>query len=316
MKHLFTLALILTTFSYSFSQGWGEEFLQEAIDFETPSNSLILDSSEGNIWQIGQPQKTIFNSARSLPNAIVTDTLHPYPVNNHSWFDIILSQETMGIYYPWNLFIDFYYKLDSDPGKDGGFISVSYDYGATWTNVLNDTIYDEVLLGGINYLDLYNEQDTLFNGEYGISGSVSEWAYSYSYWHELRVKGIQEMPDSILVRFNFISDDVNTNREGWMIDDLRLFAVDLADDVKKTDHLIVRAFPNPSTDYITVELDKQYADVKLELTTLNGRILQEYMYSNTQKIQLQRRGIPTGVYMLNIITNDELRHGVKVFFKN
>ncbi|MDA3953800.1 MAG: transposase [Bacteroidales bacterium] len=43
---------------------------------------MYFDSSEPPIWQIGTPNKTFFDSAYSSPNAIITDTVNYYPINN------------------------------------------------------------------------------------------------------------------------------------------------------------------------------------------------------------------------------------------
>ena len=49
--------------------------LSENIYFETTDSLLKIDTNLiGNIWQIGTPSKTFFDSAYSVPNAIVTDT--------------------------------------------------------------------------------------------------------------------------------------------------------------------------------------------------------------------------------------------------
>jgi hypothetical protein len=41
-------------------------------------------SNQDNIWQVGQPNKIIFNTAYSEPNAIITDTSNHYPTNDTS----------------------------------------------------------------------------------------------------------------------------------------------------------------------------------------------------------------------------------------
>jgi len=59
----------------------------DSCNFETPCTLVVMDSASG-IWQIGPPQKAIFDSAYSLPNALVTDTLNTYPVNQECYFDV------------------------------------------------------------------------------------------------------------------------------------------------------------------------------------------------------------------------------------
>ena len=60
------------------------------ISINVPDSTIFkIDTSvAGNIWQIGKPHKTIFDSAYSRPDAIVTDTIHDYPANNLSTFAI------------------------------------------------------------------------------------------------------------------------------------------------------------------------------------------------------------------------------------
>jgi len=71
----------------------------ENINFDNTNNikSVFIDSVNfrHNVWQIGKPQKSIFKSAYSIPNAIVTDTINPYPINDTSSFII-----THIVYYP------------------------------------------------------------------------------------------------------------------------------------------------------------------------------------------------------------------------
>ena len=45
------------------------------------NHAIIIDTVNfrQNIWQVGKPNKSVFTSAMSAPNVIVTDTLNPYP---------------------------------------------------------------------------------------------------------------------------------------------------------------------------------------------------------------------------------------------
>ena len=101
------------------------------ITFEEPSPYIHINPSAQNIWQIGAPQKIFFNSAYSVPNTIVTDTINFYPVNNQSSFDLYVGAFNMGGMWGWNypldIFIDFRHKYDTDTLIDGGYITVSWD---------------------------------------------------------------------------------------------------------------------------------------------------------------------------------------------
>ena len=52
------------------------------------NNSIIIkvDTATENIWQIGEPQKVIFDAPSTTPNSIVTDTINNSPINNVSSF--------------------------------------------------------------------------------------------------------------------------------------------------------------------------------------------------------------------------------------
>src|SRR5680860_1850189 len=61
------------------------------LNFEDPqmnNERVYIDTAGGNSWSIGAPDKTVFTSAYSPSNVIVTDTLDPYPMNDTSSFII------------------------------------------------------------------------------------------------------------------------------------------------------------------------------------------------------------------------------------
>ena len=134
---------------------------------------------------------------------------------------------------------------------DGGYISVSYDYGETWYNIINDESWNYEIYpnswDGAN-INLYNEDDVLYNGENGFSGNSEDWITTEFGWYYMPVNppGFTTMlEDTTIIRFNFISDSVETNKEGWMIDHIRLISYLLmgsVDDYQKVDFSIS---PNP-----------------------------------------------------------------------
>src|SRR5271156_3984683 len=88
----------------------------------------------GNQWQIGRPQKTVFNAAHSLPNALVTDTVNTCLPNDTS---IVIFKVPMHLWLGIGG-VSFFYKLNIDSG-DIAAVDWSADTGATWSNVLADT---------------------------------------------------------------------------------------------------------------------------------------------------------------------------------
>ena len=98
-------------------------------------NSILIEmdtTNPNNIWQIGPPQKVIFNSASTAPNVIVTDTINSYPNSDTSRFITHTQSDfaVMGIMaFQWSQ------KLDYDTtGYDGGLVEYSIDGGTSWEN--------------------------------------------------------------------------------------------------------------------------------------------------------------------------------------
>ena len=92
------------------------------INFENQTPYLINDST--SIWQVGEPNKTIFNEAYFSLNAIITDTVNTYPSNDSSSFIIAFTP-----IYCTAPVISFYHKYDTDSAKDGCYIEYSIDHG-------------------------------------------------------------------------------------------------------------------------------------------------------------------------------------------
>jgi len=78
MKNIFSLSVFFTQYFD------GADTLSTSIQIE-------FDTTGTNIWQVGPPQKTIFSSAATAPNVLVTDTVNFYPTNNSSSFQFTLN---------------------------------------------------------------------------------------------------------------------------------------------------------------------------------------------------------------------------------
>lgn len=172
-------------------------------DTQTNNERIIIDTTGGNSWQIGSPGKSNFTAAQSAPNVIVTDTLNPYPSNDTSSFIIKhaadLGWQTM---YP-GISIEGWYSVDSDSLNDFGFIEFSHDYGSTWYNLDSAGNYG-CCFAGADILPTF-------------TGSSNGWQYfKYCICTPVTVNN----GDTIYYRFTFISDSVNTNKDGLMFDDL------------------------------------------------------------------------------------------------
>lgn len=252
---------------------------------------VTIDSGSTNIWQIGLPQKMIFDSAATYPNAIVTDTVNYYPVNNTSSFQYTIDPSTnWGI-----LAIQWKQKLDTDYGFDGGVVEFSVDSGNTWENAFNNPyVYNFYGYDTSNV-------DTIQNGTMVFTGTDSTWkniwlCYDMAWlnWNH-----------GILVRHTFLSDSIDNNKEGWLIDNMlaHITLIHTVNEIEQQEYMIIS--PNPTTGRVNIttkKIDEPHIIEKMELINIEGKIVQQWSVSPT-KFYVDIGNHPNGIYFLNIKTN-------------
>lgn len=298
MKQTLLLFFMLILSRISFSQ-IEMPIIWDTIIFDTSSSFISLDTTNTNIWQIGKPQKVIFDSAYSSGICLVTDTLNYYPLNDLSFFELYIGEfNHKG--YPWNMFIEFKQKFDTDTLKDGCYITVSYDMGKTWINVFKDENWLRPFNFNENFLRI---TDTLANGEIGFSGKSNGWLTSTlaSYAIPCSLKSTQDnFNDTLIMRFNFYSDSENHNKEGFLIDDIRFYSLDLGGAVKQVEDLsLIKIYPNPTSNNIKIAFYNQYSNIKVDILSLNGNLLYTENFSCETEVELTNLNLENGIYLIN-----------------
>ncbi|MFB6317064.1 T9SS type A sorting domain-containing protein [Saccharicrinis sp. FJH54] len=286
-------------------------YVWDTITFEKPYEYLEVDTSSQNIWQIGQPQKSIFESAYSGKNVIVTDTVKSYPANNYSYFDIKIGRFNYPDYYPYDLFIEFKQKYDTDTLKDGGYITISYDNGKSWLNVFKDTSYFFNETPRSLYNGYYEYMTTkLTNEEIGFSGNSQSWQNIILAWYVLPA-GLKTMKfdamDTLIIRFNFISDSVDTGKEGWMIDDIKLYSVDLGNNIEYNDlKEIITIYPNPSSGILNIRLKAVYKKIQVDVYDLTGKMVLNEIFNDKYEVALSVNNLLPGTYIIKVNPDNEI----------
>lgn len=154
MKSIFLLIVLIIPGFSLFSQRWYTEDSWDTLFFESPSPYIRIDSSADNIWQRANPSKIKFDSAWSGDYVMITDSSEFYPVNNHSCFELVLGSHNIRTY-PHSIYIQFQHKYDTDTTRDGCYLTVSWDNGETWSNIIKDKEYPEAIPRD----DIHNERD-------------------------------------------------------------------------------------------------------------------------------------------------------------
>lgn len=247
-------------------------------------NQIYIDTlNENNVWQIGKPNKTIFKEASTLPNAIVTDTVRFYPINDTSIFYLTHYRVTYDITYILQLTFD--YQLNSDTITDFGLIEASFDGGINWINLIED------------YQDY---EFSWSNGPPSFSGNTNGW----------RQTGINILSaldyfpenDSIIYKFTFITDSIQTNKDGWMMDNFGLF--DWWETIEEIDKSLSIVYPNPATDLLFIKFNNPTKELcSIELFNSTGQKIR-ILDTKEDLIKFNIKDYAKGFYTYLIYFND------------
>ena len=303
---LLSTFFLIAVFQLSSLKSQGQDMLYyKNITLETNASYVQIDTSQAdNIWQIGTPSKVYFDSAYSTPFAVVTDTMNYYPPKNHSWFDIKIIPPPNSC---WGMgYMAFTHKYDTRPCIDGCWLDVRYDNDSTWTNL----ILDEDPEYGVDAQGYYSPGDTIANGTPAFSGTSDGWTYSVVYWTwQIGVK--YPLHDSLTIRFNFMSGDGETAREGWMVDDISLYLLDCTGGIDDDENLDpeVSIVPNPVKN-VSVMRFKTAPEHNYLVSIYNmyGQLVKQIEGKQDLPVFIHQRDFAAGNYVYKIVENERVVH--------
>lgn len=277
----------------------------DSITFEIPPTEIIIDTIGGNLWQIGKPQKPFLNNAHSGINVIITDTINNYPSNDTSSFILIVRNEYTQTC---RTCLDFWHKFDMDSLADKGIIDASYDGGNSWI-LLNDTANE--------YYFNWNWDFHSSTGNYSIhpiitTGKADGWIQSNFCWiwyFALKTDTIIINPDSLMIRFTFISDSINNNQDGWMIDDFAIFSEPIQNCSSINEKFWrnnITLHPNPCSFQTTIQTDKNFKNSTLTLYNSFGQLMKQIKNISGQTVTLSRDNFPSGLYFIRLTQDNKI----------
>jgi hypothetical protein len=318
MKRYLFFRLLLFLFLVV-SEKASAQYMYDSVSFEIPTSKIIIDSAGNSIWQIGTPGKSFFDSAHSGTKAILTDTLSSYPSNDTSVFIYVIRNP-----YTQTCFtsMEFWHKYDMDTLTDIGIIEASYDGGNSWV-VVNDT--NEVSPWGSYFW--WDSDYHAVNGNYTshpltTSGKSDGWIlsrFNWQWWMPVRADTIIFPPDSLMIKFTFISDSIETGREGWMIDDILTASAEMQlcsgiedQPAEKT----ISVYPNPFSLQTTLKTNflLNYSIITIYDSFGNQVYYTEDVTGNT--ITFYRKGLPPGLYLLSVTEKGKLVATKKLLIVN
>lgn len=265
-----------TIFTPCFTSSSGRFF--DLNDRDTTNRYIYVDSTQtSNIWELGTPSKVIFDSAYSLPLALVTDTINTYPNNNTSSFSFIVWTDCN-----WSA-VYFMHRFNTDTLSDGCVIEYSVDGGTTWNNIINSTY---------TLWNFYSNSDTIASNSSkpGYSGTA-DWAASSFQGFTL---------DTVVeYRFTFTSDSINTNKDGWMIDNIQIQNSWFSGVNEINENASIQIFPNPTSNIVSIQTDTSVHFKSAEMKDVFGKTL---LTTNQSTIDLSK--FEAGVYLIKITTSE------------
>lgn len=295
-----TISLILT-FAYKQTNA---QWTNDTITFEMPSTLIVIDTSNGNLWQIGEPQKTFFNNAYSGTKAILTDTINDYPPNDTSSFIFIIRKPYTGSCYTC---MEFWNKYDMDSLADKGIIEASYDGGNSWLE-----LKDSIAISPMVFSFHWNGDFHPSNGNYtshklitqGKSDGWIQSSFCWQWFFTMRTDTIISPPnDSLMVRFTFISDSIIKSKEGWMIDNiipLPPAAGDCSGIRENSNSEKISVYPNPFSSYTTLHTNKLLKNSTLTVYNSRGQTVKQILNISGHAITLFRDNLSKGLYLFRL----------------
>jgi len=297
---LLTLGLIITILSTSFGQL--EDNYELTFDNQWGLEHLFIDtmSNMNNVWQVGIPQKTIFTNAYSAPNVIITDSINSYPINDTSVFIITNVAFGQGFEWPYTVILAGQYFVNSDTLTDYGKVEFSPDNGITWIDMLNDTV-------GYWYWNSYEKPV--------LTGNSNQWK---SFWVNLAelgyFYGVQD-GDTVLYKFTFISDSIQTNKDGLMFDDFHF--EDWVEGIEEIGFDLIKSkcFPNPTENKLTVSFkNDKNSSFEIYVYDIHGKEIYKSK-TNSNNVNLLVSEYITGTYFYKLLDKSEKKFSVGKFIK-
>jgi len=239
-----------------------------------------------NRWQIGRPNKAVLNSAYSPVNVIITDTTNTYKPNDTSVFTFALTPGPSSRYWHWNIFSGRYY-VNSDTLTDYGRIEYSPNKGVTWINLLEDTtglVIWEFPYGTEKPVLSGNSNDwKLFECRINIPDSIHVFSHNWTV-------------DTAIYRISFITDSIETYKDGLMFDCLYIGeAIESVTDPYAANSLIT-VYPTPAQSTLRVSYAQPMHQPQIRITNSLGQTMR--IMNNYTATDIDITELPNGVYML------------------
>jgi hypothetical protein len=294
-----TLLIIISLVSFS---KMNAQQVNSSLGFEkNETNNTIKITDLTGDWQIGKPQKNIFNAAKTGLGVVVTDTTKSYSADKLSQLTV-LFRPIIGNN---RIVIDFDQRVDINDNVDSTKVELSFDKGSNWFNMSQTQQFLRCQVGDLSYSG-FNQQGT----NSANTTSNTNWTNERLEIYLIMLLRVEDCPfkqqyflDSLMMRFSFYSNTSQPTKDGWMIDNLRIQS-DFVGGIEKLENQneALSLAPNPSTNDV-VKLQSMNSDLSVRgwiLENMNGTILKNQSNSN----EIETFDLEKGVYIVKIETTN------------
>ena len=290
-KSVLAIILLIMSCCKGYGQCAETDYGGVSLNFEEPTAYLDCliqrDSTDTvNRWEINAPNKSVLNNAYSPVVVIITDRINTYKPNDTSVFTFAVIPGVSSRSWHWHTFGGRYY-VNSDTLTDYGRIEYSPNKGITWINLMEDTT------GLVEWKSWLTEKPVLSGNSNGwklfrcrINIPDSIHVFSSTDWTS----------DTALYRFTFITDSVETYKDGLMFDDFEIFeAIESVTDPYASNNLIT-VYPTPAQSTLLVSYAQPMHDPQIRITNSLGQTMR--IMNNYTATDIDISDLPNGVYML------------------
>lgn len=251
--------------------------------------------SLGGCWQIGAPDKDVFNAALTAPHALVTDTLLPYPVGGTSYAEFSVPVYFFGE----GISMTFSHRLEMDPGEAVGWVEF-FDAG-----LANDWVKADPWMSWTSGILEWTGDGIDTDTAVVFTGTNNGWGNVGLYWQCIGVfqgpHERDELPDSMRFRFAFQALANTNDRDGWMIDDLVVTNNGCFGSVAESSRTTLTVSPNPAADRVTLELGHApVGPLMVELIRADGALLKRDTIRGVRHT-IDLADAPDGPYLLRVV---------------
>ncbi len=266
---------------------------------------FVVDANDStNIWQFGQTFKSF--GVGSVPNnGWVTDTTNSYGLGLNSDLLVLCTADNWGV-----TWMSFEHRWNSDTLNDGGRVSYSCD-GLNWANISQSSWnYPPEILGTHNFSQFFIDDSIptfTGNSEDWITSAIGLQWYLPVFQGEPSYKVTENgcswnNMDTVYFKFNFTSDSVETNQDGWIIRNITVGTHGVPSEIIENDELSLSLYPNPASTTIRIQTPTIIQTSRTRVYDMTGRLV----YQESFKPEVYVSFLESGTYLVILETEKGL----------